>query len=245
MAKLFLLEHNLAEAEPLLLQTIRVQQRVLGLVRKETLRTQCDLADLYQKQEKLDEAAILLQKTIDAARRGSGPDYPDTLLYQRSLGLLFQQRHKLAEDRSPLPPNSRIQAVFTGNRPSLHAHRAVRSGRGLSPARKVGRGRKRSSVKLSKPGGVSNGAEHPDTLVTQHELALVYRQQEKPQRPRHSFAKPSKLAGAQAGLTMMRRSTPSTSWPRKSIASRRNWPTPRPFSARFSKTDASSGPRTI
>ena len=73
------------EAEPLLRDTLAIQQRVLGDGQTDTLTTCRDLAMLLINTRRCVEAEQLLRRALAQATRTLGPEHPDALCIASSL----------------------------------------------------------------------------------------------------------------------------------------------------------------
>jgi hypothetical protein len=78
MAVLYDVQGRFDESEPLHLETLEAQRRVLGENHRDTLWSMSNLATLYAIQGRHDEAEPLHLKTLEARRRVLGENHPDT-----------------------------------------------------------------------------------------------------------------------------------------------------------------------
>ena len=87
------------EAEPLLLETLEIQKRVLGDDHPETLTFMNNLASLYFAQGRYDEAEPLLLETLETQKRVLGDDHVETSLTVHNLACLYRDTNRLDKAR--------------------------------------------------------------------------------------------------------------------------------------------------
>jgi len=88
---------KLAEAEPMLRETLAERRQLLGNSHPHTLHSINNLASLCRAQGKLTEAEPLSREALAERRQVLGSSHPDTLTSIGNLALLLRQQGKLAE----------------------------------------------------------------------------------------------------------------------------------------------------
>jgi hypothetical protein len=95
----------------LLRAALEAQRRIRGLEHRETIKTQDNLAMLYQAQGNLAEAEALFRATVETARRVFGPDHYITIGFQKNLAKLDLAQSQRAE-ASPMQRPQDLGAVM-------------------------------------------------------------------------------------------------------------------------------------
>jgi tetratricopeptide (TPR) repeat protein len=85
LAGLYRREGKGMQAEPLFVNAMEIQSRVLGPNHPLTLASMNNLAGLYQAEGKYGQAGQLFEKVLASRRRAPGPEHSDTLLTLRNL----------------------------------------------------------------------------------------------------------------------------------------------------------------
>ena len=143
-----------------------------------------NLAVLYLDQGQYAKAEPLFVKALEVRRRVLGEEHPDTLTSMNNLALLYQ-----APASSPRPSRF-VKALEIDRDAGRGAPRHARlheqpggavPGTGSSPGRAA----------LRKPGVRRRvlGTEHPDTLTSMNNLALLYQARASSPRPSRSCVK--------------------------------------------------------
>ena len=97
LAGLYSSQGRFAEAEPLYLETLETQRRVLGDEHPDTLLVMGNLALLYRNQGRYEEAGPLHLETLEIQRRVLGDEHPDTLGSITNLGILYNNAQRFDE----------------------------------------------------------------------------------------------------------------------------------------------------
>ena len=115
LAAALLTQGNTAEAEPLLRDTLALQQRVHGDGHFATLRACRDLATLLNNTRRCREAEELLRGALAQARRTLGPEHPETLCTVSQLGRApSRQQDKAVEAEALLKDTLALQLRVRG-----------------------------------------------------------------------------------------------------------------------------------
>ena len=85
------------ESESLVLETLEIQERILGNEHPSTLETRSNLANLFRNQGRYDEAEPLAIETLEVQRRVLGEEHPETLLTAMHLASIYRERDRLTE----------------------------------------------------------------------------------------------------------------------------------------------------
>ena len=164
-----------ADAEPIYKRVLETRERVLGPEHPDTLISLNNLATLYSDQGRYAEAASLYRRALQIRERVLGKDHPDTLFSVNNLAAVYQDQGRYAK-----------QSHFTNarSRPESDARP------GASPNADK---REQSGGPVRRPGPLCEaeplhrrtlevrervlGKEHPDTLASLNNLALLYKAQ--------------------------------------------------------------------
>jgi serine/threonine protein kinase len=169
---------HLKQAEVVLLNACRTQERLLGADHLETVASKHDLAMLYRAQGKYALAEALYQEVLAVRTAKLGADHPDTLTTQQHLALEYhsQRKYALAETLS-----KEVLAIRTAKLGADHPdtltsqHRLAllyRSQEKYALAETLCKGV--LAVRTAKL-----GADNLDTVASKHLLAALYRAQRK------------------------------------------------------------------
>jgi tetratricopeptide (TPR) repeat protein len=90
-------QENLAEAEPLALQTWEARKRVLGPVHRDTLDSLDIYASALQQRGHMDEGLVLMRECLDARRAAFGAEDADTLSSMNNVAVILLQRGEWKE----------------------------------------------------------------------------------------------------------------------------------------------------
>jgi tetratricopeptide (TPR) repeat protein len=102
LAKDYMQEGKLGQAEQLFQQTIAIQTRVQGPEHPDTLRTMYNLGTVYERQGKASDAENLFSRILAARTRALGAAHPDTLNTQVALGRAQVEQGKFAAAQQTL-----------------------------------------------------------------------------------------------------------------------------------------------
>jgi tetratricopeptide (TPR) repeat protein len=85
------------EAEPLFLETLETQKRVLGDDHSSTLTSMGGLADVYTGQGRYDKSESLHLETLETQKRVLGDDHRNTLISIHNLAFLYMKQGRYDE----------------------------------------------------------------------------------------------------------------------------------------------------
>jgi Tfp pilus assembly protein PilF len=95
-------EHQHADAEKLLRETLSIRQHVLGPKHRDTLMSMNNLANMLFLEGPYGEAETLQRDTLNLQRQVLGPDHPDTAMSTYNLGGIALHKGKRNEALSLL-----------------------------------------------------------------------------------------------------------------------------------------------
>jgi RNA polymerase sigma factor (sigma-70 family) len=114
LAAAYLAAGRVAEAIPLLEQTLAMRQRMLGPDDPETLTSQNNLASAYQDEGRTAEAIRLYELNLEVRERLLGPDHPSTLNSQGNLAAAYRDAGRVAEAISLLEQTLAVRERVLG-----------------------------------------------------------------------------------------------------------------------------------
>lgn len=86
-----------SEAVPLIQQTLRLQEKTLGLEHPYTATSLNNLAYLYQSQGRLSEADLLYKRALTIQQKMLGVEHPNTIIVTRNYATLLKTMGKMEE----------------------------------------------------------------------------------------------------------------------------------------------------
>jgi tetratricopeptide (TPR) repeat protein len=167
------------KALPALERVLAGRERALGRDHPDTLESMSNLASVYRATGRPAQAVSLLEQALQRQKTKLGADHPYTLHTMNNLALAYLS----TERRAPVPAVARLAPAgpppFRGGgvgRPTPAP--AGPRDKGLGPREKaealLEQALARRTAKL--------GARHPDTLMTQANLAIVYQSAGQPEK---------------------------------------------------------------
>ncbi len=164
-----------AEAEPLLRQSLALQEERLGDQHPRLLPALVNLAGCVRQQDRPDEAEPYLQRALQIATQSYGPDHPPTLMVKSNLGNLRRvQGHALAAVELQRPTVALLDSAFPPDHP---AHGVFRVGLGQS---ELAAGNVHAAIDMLEQAVIRlsdiYGPEHYRTLEAQESLSEAQRQ---------------------------------------------------------------------
>lgn len=86
MAGLLMRRGEYDEALPLYEQTLRIQEKALGLDHPDVATTLNNMGNLFYDQGKFEEALPLTERAIAVLEKALGPEHPRTKIFRTGLG---------------------------------------------------------------------------------------------------------------------------------------------------------------
>jgi|SRR5579871_1141359 len=99
LASLYYNMGNFIAAEPLLVQALEINEKVLGTEHPDTMTSLNNLAVLYKTQHRYEKAEPLYIRTLEIRERALGVEHPNTALSLNNLAVLYDDQglHEKAE----------------------------------------------------------------------------------------------------------------------------------------------------
>ena len=137
------------------------------------------IGDAYRALGKYEQAQPHLERSVAVREQKLGADHPDTLTSKNNLAVLYQAQGEVRQGRAALPGGARAAREEAGGRPPRHPDQQEQPGGAVPRPGQVRQGR------AALPGGARRqrekklGADHPDTLTSKNNLAVLYHAQGK------------------------------------------------------------------
>jgi tetratricopeptide (TPR) repeat protein len=165
-----------AEGQPLMENSLRIREKIIGEEHPDTARNLCGLAMLLYRQGKYAEAEPLYRRALAIEEKVFGPMHPNTASLLNNLAMLYYDQGKYAEaepiyrralaiDEQALGPEHPNTAMDLNNLAYLYYHQ--------------GKYKEAESLYIRALGIRERvlGSEHPDTAMSLHHLGMLYRAQ--------------------------------------------------------------------
>ena len=154
---------------------------LLGPDHPDTLKSMTNLADLLMHLGKRDEARKLFEQTLESSRRVLGPDHVETLGLMNNLANVLREQGRQGDARTLYEQTVEASRRVLGPEHTTTLKRCT-NWRERSTARASGTRAANSSSRRWSP--AASWTEHPATLKTVMNLAIVLRGQGRPDEAR-------------------------------------------------------------
>ena len=178
LAKLYLSQGRLVEAEKIYTRILDLRLRIQGEEHPDTLMSMSGLAHVYRQQARYTDAEKLFSRTLEVRRRAQGDDDPETLYSARDVATCFYAQRRFAEDEALLRPTlEKMRRVLGNDHPNT-----LMTEHDLANAYEA-QGRHAEAEELFREALDGQrrilGPDHPDTLRTMNSLAVLYDHEER------------------------------------------------------------------
>ena len=173
LASLYVTQQRFREAEPLLLRTLAIDEKLQGPRHPLTAITLNNLGELFRLQGRFQEAEQAYQRAITIDERASGPDSPDYAADLANLAALYLDTDRVAKSRSLLTKALEIAERKLGSYdPLVSAILGDLAKLFVTEARMSDA--ERLYLRALSINEKIYGRQHPDTAVTLTNLANLY-----------------------------------------------------------------------